>query len=794
MTLPAKITEDGLKALIDQEARNAYGYGDGKLEEMRRRNEYYFLGLPKEELAPPDIPGRSSVVDTTVRNTVLGMEAPLIKTFYGSDNVFEFEETKQKDAPQAKLISEYVNHIYRNKNPGYIITAAWIRDALLNKVGFVKVWWDDSEVESREEYRGQTDVQLAMLLDDDEIQVVDQKSYPDEDAEKAKANVLQQMEQQLQQMQAAAQQEAMQPAQPGQPMQAVAQLQQAIQQYEQLKAEPVAMLYDVGVKRVKAGGRLCIENVPPEEMLVSKETKSFATTPFCAHRVKRTISYLRSSGYKIPENGLTDDDTGAELSPERVEREQYNNEDSYLTSTNSSSDPSMTEVWVMEAYLQCDYDGDGIAEWRQVVKCGSTILSNKECDGPPFVALGSILLPHQFFGMCPADLAIESQKIKTSLKRAQLDNMYIQVNGRNYAVENQVNLDDLLSSVPGGVVRVKDRYAVGPIQQGLGDIAGSMQLMEFFENEVEESTGWTRQSQGGNGMQLQQTATQSNIVTNRADSRVEAISRYMAETGFKDLGLMILKLVTKYQNKPEMIKVSGGDWVNIDPREWTNQFNLCINVGLGTGNKDQLVNHLMMLSQKQTEGLQIGTATPENVYSLDKKITEALGFKNSELFFSDPAKQPPRPPPPPDPSIQVAQIKAQSDQQTAQMKAQQAEADRQHTAELEQFKLRIEAEARMQIDLNKQQAEAEQKLQEAQNTAQLDAMRQQFEHERELAKLADQAAQRELDRYKIDQDNMTKIAVAEIQASREIDKSLIAAQSAQKAAATTAEGKENGDD
>jgi len=805
MTKPEKITEDGLRALIDQEAQNAYGYRDGRLEEMRRRNEYYFLAEPKEDLAPPEIEGRSSVVDTTVRNTVLGMEGPLIKTFYGSDNVFEFEERKPDDAPKAKLISAYVNHIFRNKNPGYTITATWIREALLNKVGFLKVWWDDSDVESREDYRGQTDVQLAILMDDDEVEVIDQKSYPDEEAQEQKDRALEHATKQLQQMQVAAQQAMSQPQppqQPGQPPQlppAVVQFQQAQAKFQELQALPIPTLYDVGMKRVKSGGRLCIENVPPEELLVSKNTKTIATSPFVAHRVRRTLSDLESSGYDIPEGGLSDDTAGATLNPERVEREQYNNYDSYLTDINQSSDKSMTMYWIMESYLQVDFDGDGIAEWRKVVKCGSHILENVECDGPPFIALGSILLPHQFFGLCPADLAIESQKIKTSLKRAQLDNMYVQVNGRNWALEGQVNLDDLLSSRPGGVVRVKNKDAIGAIQQGIGDIAGSMQLMEFFENEVEESTGWTRQSQGGNGVQLQQTATQSNIITNRADSRVETISRYMAETGFKELGLMILKLVTKYQNKAEMVKVAGGEWVDIDPREWTNQFDLTINVGLGTGNKDQLVSHLMALSAKQGEGLQIGTATPENIYALDKKLTEALGFKNAEEFFSDPAKQPPKGPPPVPDSVQVAQIKAQSDAQLTQQKLQDAAMDRQHRAEMEQFKIQVESQARMQIDLNKQQAEAEQKLSEAQNLADLDALRQQYEHERELAKLADAAEQRELERYKIDQDNMTKITVAQIAAHKEIGKSMISADSAAhtaeiSAAATASHGEPDGDD
>jgi hypothetical protein len=779
MSKREKITEDQLLAMIDSEVTQAYGYGDGRLEQLRRRNDYYFMGEAKEELAPPEIAGRSRVVDTTVRNTVLGMEGPLMKTFYGSDNIFEFEETKPGLEQQAKTISEYVNYIYRKKNNGYVNTNTWIREALNIKVGILKVWWDPTSVEAREEYTGMTIEQLAMLMDDPEVTLVDQRSYPDEDAQRQKQKALEQMAAQLQQLQAAAQQDP----------NAAQAYQQAVAQYQQAEAQPVPELFDVTMKRVKSHGKLCIEPVPPEEFLISKRAKSIATAPWCGHRFQRTVAKLRETyGDKVPDD-ISSDDNGAEFSSERTQREEYLQSVLFNQNDMLSSDPEQREVWVIESYMQVDWDGDGIAEWRKIVKCGRTILANDEFDEPPFVALGSILLPHLFYGLCPADLAIEPQKIKTSLKRGQLDNIYMQVNGRTVAVENQVNLDDLLSNVPGGVVRAKSLNAVQPLQQGIGDIAGSIQLMQIFDDDGQESTGWTRRSQGGNGLQLQQTATQANIVTNREDMRVESISRYMAETGFTELGNMILKLVCKYQKKAEMVKLSGG-WQMVDPREWTNQFNLTINVGLGTGNKDQLVQHLMLMGQKQAEGLALGVATPQNIYALDQKLANALGFKNGDQFFTDPAKNPP-PPGPQDPSIQVEQMRQQGQMQKIQAEAQQAEAERQHNAEMEQLRLRVEAEARMQIDINKQQAEAEQKALEAQNEAQLDALRQQFEHEREMAKLANEAAQRELDRYKIDQDNATKVLVAQIQAQQKQNAAEMQAQTAADARVTEAGNGDN---
>src|SRR5213082_1668334 len=111
----AKMTDDELRALTDPEMQDASaesGYG-GLLAAARAKAEYYFQGLPKGDLAPPEIEGRSSVVDTTVANTVLGMHGPLMKIFCGTDHVVEFEGTHPDDEQKANQATEYPNHILR---------------------------------------------------------------------------------------------------------------------------------------------------------------------------------------------------------------------------------------------------------------------------------------------------------------------------------------------------------------------------------------------------------------------------------------------------------------------------------------------------------------------------------------------------------------------------------------------------------------------------------------------------------------------------------------------------------
>lgn len=601
-----------------------------------------------------------------------------------------------------------------------------------------------------------------------------QRSYPDPEAEKAKAKQLEQMQAQLEQMPPPVPVDANGMDADGFGAYGPA---HALQdQIRQFAAQPVPMLYDITVERKKDGGRLCIENVPPEEVLVRRDAKSLKDTPFIGQRLRRTIGQLTAAGYRNVDKISADGD-GDDMSQEAAQR-RWADGDSPDVARNNSVDPSMREVWLTECYVMCDYDGNGIPSWRKVVRAGDQILENEECDDHPFVGWCPIPMPHRLFGLCPADLALEPQRVKTNLRRAALDNVSLSVNGRYYALDGQVNLDDLLSSRPGGVVRIKSLNAVGRLDQGVGDVNGAMQLMESVELDAEEATGWTRQSQGGNGLGLDGNTTlgQANIVTNRADSRVEIISRQFAETGYTDLFKRMLKLTSQYQNKAQVVKLSG-KWQTVDPREWTNQFDMTINVGLGTGNKDQQVQHLMALKQAQAEGLQIGICKPQHVYAADIKLAEALGFKSGDQFFHDPSappdpNAPPEPPPPPNPDVVKAQAQQQQHAAELQFKQQQAEADRNHAAQLAQ----TQAQAQMATDQNRQEAEAQQKQLEIQQQAQLEALKEQYRNEEAREKYQADMARLELDRYKIDKEAETRIVIAQIAAKQAGDAALMAAE------------------
>ena len=739
----AGMSQDELKALVQSEMRQSLGYSSSKLSAARQKAEIYYLGLATGDLSPPEIDGRSSVVSTDVRDTVEAMLPQLMVTFTGGDKIAEFEPQNPDDEQKAKLATDYVNYLFFKKNNGHKVSYTWMKDALIQKNGIVKIWWDTRSEEKKESYRGMSEVELAQLLEDDEIEVIDQTSYPDDYDQDQREQAIKQLQAQAQQAQAS-----------GAPPQVLMQFQTQIEAI--LNAAPV-LCYDVTCKRVAGEGKITIENVPPEEFLISRNARDIQTAKFVGHRVQRTISELKSMGYKNVDK-ISGEDQSQAVNIERITRLNWNDENAYLSDEITSGDESQRRVWVTESYVRCDFDGDGISELRKVTVAGNEMLDNEEVDFTPFVSITPVPLPHTFFGLSVADLAMESQRTKTSILRSQLDNMYLSVNGRYFAVTGQVNLDDLLTSRPGGVVRMNAPGMAGRLDQGNGNLGEAQAIMEYMQQDLENKTGWTRYSQGNDAKGLNQTATGINVITNKADMRIDLIARQFAE-GYTELFKYILKLICQHQDKEAMVRLSGG-WASIDPREWRNQFDVSINVGIGMGNKDQKVQHLMALIQQQQMTFPLGVTTPRNVYEASSELTKLLGFKGDERFFTDPIKNPP--PPAPNPEQAKAQAQMQIEQAKLQGSAQMKAMELQHQAQLDQLKRdhemaleQLKMNMQAQVDNNRQQAEAAQKTLEIQQQAQLEQLKAEQASRHKEADLA-------LEKYKADLAAQTQMAVADM--------------------------------
>jgi hypothetical protein len=626
-----------------------------------------------------EVEGRSQIVTGEVAEVVDGALPQVMKVFTTNSKAVEFEPVNAGDGDLAEQITAYVNHIFYKDNNGFEIMHDWFKDGLLQKVGVVKAYWNDKKDATTEKYENLTEDELAMLMQDEEIEVVEQEEIEE---------VIEQESQ------------PMIDPQTGQPVA------DEMGMPMMMEVPPIVnVYYNVKCKRTKDYSKVKIENVAPEEFLIDKRATTIEDATFVAQRSLVTRSDLIAMGY--------DPDVVAELStgdlldftPERVARfgageEPFN--------TNNSDDESMERVEYYECYVRTDLDEDGIAELHRVCYADNQVLMHEECDYVPFHSVCPIPIPHKFFGQSLADRAMDLQLIKSTVTRQMLDNLYLTNNYRVGAVEGQVNLDDLLTSTAGGVIRIKNPNALVPMTVQ-SSASQSFPMLEYLDSVQAKRSGVSDAQQGLNPDILSNvTATAVSAMTSASQGKLELIARIFADTGVSSLFKGILALICKYQNKERIIKVHNS-FVPMNPREWDTQYNLTVNVGLGTGGKQEQLATMQMILAKQEEvikgyGLNNPLVNIKQYRDTLAKFVNMAGFKDDSQFLMEVseeqamamAKQAAEAPPEEDSNTKAAAILAEVEREKAQMKMQS-----------DMAKLELERQ-QMELDASKQLLELEQ--------------------------------------------------------------------------------------
>ena len=158
----SRLSPTDLKSMLAAEKADALAaVSAARLAEERADAMDYYLGDMSRDMPAQD--GRSRAVSTDVSDTIEGLMPHLMDIFAGSDEVVRFEPVGPEDEAAAAQETDYVNHVFMQQNPGFMILYSFIKDALLSKTGIVKVWWEEREEESRETYYDLTDDQFTIL-------------------------------------------------------------------------------------------------------------------------------------------------------------------------------------------------------------------------------------------------------------------------------------------------------------------------------------------------------------------------------------------------------------------------------------------------------------------------------------------------------------------------------------------------------------------------------------------------------------------------------------------------------
>ncbi len=643
----AKMRNSEVLALLGQLLENSIGYLEGTIGSERRTAFKYYLGKPYGN----EIEGRSQVVTQDVLEVVENILPSLLRIFTAGEQIVKFDPQGPEDQGMAEQCTDYVNYIFMKDNPGFMILYTMFKDALLQKNGFVKHYYKEIEKTKTEEYADLTDVEYNSLLIDDTVSV-DEHDIKEVQGE-----------------------------------------------FE------IEYLHDVKITRTTKEGRICVENVPPEEMFVSKNAKSFADAQFVGHQVIKTRAEVIAMGFDKKLVDKLPSFSDGFYNQEHTERELY--QTASPETEYQSIDKSTDYVRLVECYTKIDYEKKGKPTLRKITMGGneSIILDNEEIDYLPFSMVTPIPMPHLFYGMSVADLVMDLQLMKSTVLRQTMDNMYLQNNARHLVIDGQVQLDDLITSRPGGIVRTKGPGAVTPLATP-SFLNEGLAMLEKIDQLKESRTGISRSQMGADPNTIQKshtTATSVNALVNASTQRIELIARIFAETGVKDLFRCIMQLATKYQDQPRIIRLRN-QFVEMNPQDWADkEMDVSIHVGLGTGNTDHRVNLLSQILQIQQmlvkEGGYGRLVDESKIYNTLEKLVVNSGFSSAQPFFLDPATVPP--PPPPDPmkenpllmaAMEELKLEKEKTMATLQQKREEMMYDMQKKVLELETKLKIEAE------------------------------------------------------------------------------------------------------
>lgn len=635
------ISEEELQNIIIAEIDDAQEYIDDIISPQRALAGQYYKGEPfgnEEE-------GRSQAISMDVRDTVQAMMPSIMRVFFAANNVVEFAPNGPEDVENAAQATEYVNYCLTRDNNLFNECHSTFKDALIRKNGIMKVWWNNDKDITTHYFTGLDEATFSVLQSDTTVEVKDVEITYGE-----APMMPPEMEGMVDPM--------------GMPLP---------------PPPPAPATYDCTVVRTVEKGRLCVQSVPPEEFLIDRRARSIETAEFVAHRRYVTVSDLVKMGYdfdEVQDLGFeTQDDFGGN-------EEAFDRNPQATVQVTGRTDTSSRKVLYIEGYVYVDMDGDGIAELCRVCVAGSAnkVLHYEPCDFIPFVDFCPDPEPHTFFGMSMADVTMDIQLIKSNILRNTLDSLAQSIHPRTGVVEGQVNIEDVMNTEVGGIIRMR---APGMVQPFTIPFVGqqAFPMLQYMDELRENRTGISKAAAGLDANALQSSTRAAVAATiSAAAQHIELICRIFAETGMKNLFRKSMQLISKNQDAPRMVRLRN-KFVPIDPRAWDANMDVIVNVAIGVGSNEEKMAFLGQVAAKQEMLMQTGgpLADMQGYYNTLSQMMALAGYKDPTVFFNDPATMPPPPPPappPPTPEEMLAQVQMESIRADIQKKAADLELQR----------------------------------------------------------------------------------------------------------------------
>ncbi|MEO1407862.1 MAG: hypothetical protein AAFV54_15455, partial [Pseudomonadota bacterium] len=242
------IDADRLVTILRQQNDNAVGISDDELASDQDSNMERYLGLPYGD----EEEGSSSVISMDCAEVVDWAIPDLLEPFLAGDKIVEFEATRQEDEQFAAQATDLCNHIWEVDNEGSVVLFDFVKTALIQKNGILKVAWEDNDDVEERPFQGLTVEQLKELFNDPNVELLEVRREPIDTLDIPE---------------------------------------------EVAPAFVDGLAYSGKYQREVRHGTVRIFSVPPEQFRVSKRATSLESAAYCAHVEPKTKAELIELGF-----------------------------------------------------------------------------------------------------------------------------------------------------------------------------------------------------------------------------------------------------------------------------------------------------------------------------------------------------------------------------------------------------------------------------------------------------------------------------------------------------------------
>ncbi|NUW71411.1 hypothetical protein HOP38_02655 [Vibrio mediterranei] len=526
--------------------------------------------------------GQSDHITMDVFDAVESAKARLLSTFTGARNIIHYKPQTTQDVENAALRNALVKDIFWNDNKGYKILHDAFHDGLLNRWFGLKWYWEKNPI--------QVPGQATIPHSDEYIYALDQ------------------------------------------------QLTQSNAQLIGVTQNPDSTV-TVDYAVIKDAGKVKIEVIAPERILIESGAEDQETSSFIAEEMRVTGSELVKMG--VSQEALKSIDNYRANADTTTESRRRNDETTVFENDSPTQEGKIYKVY--NAFIEIDLIGDGIAQLYNCI-CdynGQLLIDPVPVDRPQLI-VGSLLpQAHKINGMALAEVIKPIQKSGSMVMRQYIDHLS-RVNTGRMAADMQLvrNPKQLLENHIGGIVDVEfidGKPAMMDIPQPQLSPATGI-VLEELKQEKEQRGGVSRLAQGLNSDAVSNQNADSLIerLTNLSTARIMMMARHIAEMILKPLFDGIYKLSTQMDEKPRLLEI-GGEKTEISPTQMQGDFELSTEMTVTEEEAVKRAQGLMLMHNTMLADPDAGLIYPTaKRYAIYSEVFKSMG-ESPHMFMQDPS-------------------------------------------------------------------------------------------------------------------------------------------------------------